>query len=226
MQEQADTVSGALDVTRPRAALAEPQPFYRLEISEHADGTIELLHASLVIMDHFPQSAAAADYMLVSRDAAGSLLDVVPLFFERAGHSSSFEQGQFVHEELTLDSAVTSTFIPAAAGLSRIEVLDVGMNLQLGLDAASLPSTEEPEDEANADPVPKAAGTSLTARFKGLTVLKPGQESRVPVPILTTAKIVSLPGATTMWHRSIRIRSCSATRTCSECGPAAAGSCS
>ncbi|MEO8181976.1 MAG: hypothetical protein ABI895_24340 [Deltaproteobacteria bacterium] len=195
MQEQASALSDALDATLPQGALAEPQPFYRLELVERTDGTIDLVHLSLAVVDRFPQSAFAADYMLVSRDTAGVIRDVVPLLFEREGHSSSFEHGAFVHDELKLESPVTIAFLPAAPELSRIEVLDVAMNVQLSIDAGSLPSAEEPDDEPSEDPVPKAAGTSLKAQFDWLSVLRPGEDGRVPVEIRTTAKIVTMTSA-------------------------------
>jgi hypothetical protein len=195
MQQQTRALSDALDVTLPQGDLAEPQPFYRLELVERPNGSIELVHLSLAIVERFPQAAFAADYMLVSHDAAGAVRDVVPVLFERKGHSSSFELGAFVHEEFALESAVTTAFLPAPPGLSNIEVLDVDMNVELSIDAGSLPSSEEPDDEPSDDPGLKATGTSLKTLFPSLRVLKPGEESQLPAEMLTSAKIVPMTSA-------------------------------
>jgi len=69
LESGADPVSGALAETRPDGTLEAPEPFLRVDLARRADGALELLSASRVLLRCALMPSFVAEHVLVSRSA-------------------------------------------------------------------------------------------------------------------------------------------------------------
>jgi len=194
------TISSSVAQTRPDYRLAKPAPFLRLDIRSH-DDTLQLAAIAEVELSIRPLPALMMSHLLIAR-AGNTVVSVVPLSLSHAARFSRLNTDAGpLHDTVEVSESAAIAFVPAAATLDRVDIVDGSGRVVLAVPSERLAAVQSGRVGVSSQALhkPIAVGVDVEALdaeglarvYPQIAFLQAGDNAKLPGDLLGDATLVN-----------------------------------